>query len=144
MMGYRAWFDHHARAHRALVERLQHLSPLERLSYFRFESMCEHEPNFCSLYARGESCHLQSINCYWCACPFFRFHDEGVVRADGMRLYSRCARGLGCEYHHEGSVHHDCSGCLVAHDEGQIRHFLDQSWEETMRKCPLEDPKLLL
>ena len=77
-MTYQEWFETHASKHAVIMEKLTHLSDTEVIEYFRFENMVINEPDFCLLYTENKKCHeVEHLNCYWCACPYFRFNDSG-------------------------------------------------------------------
>ncbi|MBV5348753.1 hypothetical protein JZU61_03745, partial [bacterium] len=66
------------------MEKLTDLSESEVIEYFRFENMVVNEPKFCLLYAENKKCHeTEHLNCYWCACPHFRFNDKGFSTQEG-------------------------------------------------------------
>jgi hypothetical protein len=82
-MSYKKWFDAHAQKHKAIMNRLTHLSDEEVIVYFRFENMVKNENDFCPLFAENKKCHdTEELNCYLCACPNFRFKRRGI-RAGG-------------------------------------------------------------
>ncbi len=46
--------------------------------------MVEKENDFCLLYKDNKKCHdYEDLNCYLCACPYFRFDDEGISKKRG-------------------------------------------------------------
>jgi Zn-finger protein len=143
-MGYLEWFVSHAKKHGEIVERLSHLSDDEVIKYFRYENMRESEPQFCPLYAKGKKCHdMENLNCYLCACPYFRFDDEGLSVDDrGRRVKSLCSieskNSSTVEY--SDIVHLDCSLCNLPHREGFIKKHFSRDWFEVMRNCELPNP----
>lgn len=144
-MTYQEWFDNHARKHRAIVAKLSHLSDHEVIEYFRFENMVEKEREFCLLYADNKKCHeIEHLNCYWCACPYFRFNDEGLSIDEGITTYSKCSIDAkeGSQFHHDTSIHQDCTNCLIPHKEATIEKQFDRNWEETMGKAPPDLDKI--
>ncbi len=81
-MTYHDWFVQHAKKHREIVSRLEHLSDEEVIAYFRYGNMVVHEPDFCPLYARGTRCHeMEDLNCYLCACPHFQHAPYREIRS---------------------------------------------------------------
>jgi hypothetical protein len=145
-MSYREWYETHGKRHREIVERLraEGVGREEIIAYFDFENMCVHEPDFCPLYERHEKCHdMPRLNCYMCACPFFRFTDTPSVGSDGLRHYSFCSirARKARRFVHEDEEHLDCSKCLVPHHTGFIRKRFDYDWFEMMKASPLTPPK---
>jgi len=140
-MGYREWFERHGAKHRAIVDRLSHLSDAELIAYFRYDNMALHEPD--SLYAKGTKCHeMEDLNCYLCACPHFRFDDAGLgMEAEGVRkslcaINARDARSLA----HDGVIHCDCSACLLPHRESFIANVFDRNWFAIMERVASSYP----
>jgi len=140
-MTYAQWFDTHAKKHRTIVEKLrrQSFDEAQIIAYFDFEHMCEAEPDFCPLYADKTKCHAMPVlNCYLCACPYFRFSDAGIAKeADGTVLYSYCAVDAkdGRPMRFGDAVHHDCSGCTLPHRTGFVRKHFDDDWKTVMAAC---------
>ncbi|MEA1982421.1 MAG: hypothetical protein U9N39_02660, partial [Campylobacterota bacterium] len=92
-MSYISWFDEHAAKHKKIVDRLlaKGFNKEQIIDYFDFESMVENEKEFCPLYAQHKKCHdMEKLNCYLCACPNFRFKDEGVEKVEEKTKYSFC------------------------------------------------------
>ena len=86
-MSYQKWFEAHGNKHKEIMQKLTKLSDDEVIAYFRFENMCEKEPDFCPLFKEKRKCHeIESLNCYLCACPNFRFDDEGISKKEA-KLY---------------------------------------------------------
>ena len=143
-MGYEEWFRDFARRHRAIVEKLSHLSDEELVDYFDYDHMRIAHPDFCPLYRQGLKCHaMENLNCYLCGCPYFRFCDEGIDRIGGKVRYSLCsidARGGGTAESAE-AIHQDCSGCLLPHRKSFILRHFDRDWSRIMKDvdlCPKE------
>lgn len=62
-------------------EKLEGNTKQEIIEYFRFENMVKNEPDFCPLYKDNKKCHdMEDLNCYLCACPHFRFDDNGFKK----------------------------------------------------------------
>ena len=130
-MTYQEWFDAHASKHANIMAKLTHLRDDEVIRYFRFENMVQEENDFCPLYATNTRCHdTPELNCYLCACPYFRFNDTGLGIKEGKTVFSRCAIETphGGEFHTDHAIHHDCSGCLVPHQERYIAQIFDREW----------------
>ena len=139
-MSYIAWFEAHALKHKELVTKL-----LERgmdkesiIEYFDFENMLEHEKEFCPLYTDKQKCHdIPSLNCYFCACPNFRFSDNGVKKVENKTQYSYCEidskdGSLGV---YGVAIHQDCSKCSVPHLRSYVEKNFDLNWREAMQSC---------
>jgi len=141
-MSYSKWFEAHGKKHAAIMAKLTHLSDEEVITYFRFDNMVKHEPDFCPLYAENKKCHeMEDLNCYLCACPNFRFNDAGFEQKEGKTLYSTCAIASkdGDQYISEDAIHQNCAGCTVPHHESYIRKVFDRDWFKIMRKVPSGD-----
>ncbi len=141
-MSYSKWFEAHGKKHAAIIAKLTHLSDEEIITYFRFDNMVKHEPDFCPLYAENKKCHeMEDLNCYLCACPNFRFNDAGFEQKEGKTLYSTCAIDSkdGSQYISDDAIHQNCAGCTVPHHESYIRKVFDRDWFKIMRKVPSGD-----
>lgn len=140
-MSYKKWFDAHAQKHKAIMNKLTHLSDDEVIEYFRFDNMVQHEPEFCPLYGSNKKCHdMEELNCYLCACPNFRFNDAGFSVEEGKTLFSTCSIESpdGDRYVSEKAIHQNCAGCIVPHRESYIRKVFDRNWLTIMREVPCE------
>ena len=140
-MSYKEWFIAHASKHAAIMEKLTHLSDSEVIEYFRFENMVVNEPNFCLLYAENKKCHeTEHLNCYWCACPHFRFNDKGFSTHEGKTLYSTCSIDCkdGKRFIRNTAIHQDCTSCLIPHHEKTLKKDFNRNWRTTMEKAPCE------
>jgi len=140
-MTYQEWFETHASKHAVIIEKLSHLSNTEVIEYFRFENMVINEPNFCLLYAENKKCHeTEHLNCYWCACPYFRFKDSGFSTENGQTLYSTCSIDCkdGKRFISDTSIHQDCTHCLIPHQEKILKKDFNRNWRTTMEKAPCE------
>jgi hypothetical protein len=136
-MTYLEWFQTHGEKHRKIMEKLTRLSDEEVIAYFRFENMTAKEPDFCPLYAEGGKCHeMEVLNCYLCACPYFRFNDGGWFDKEGRTCYSTCSIDAkeGKRFVTENAVHQDCSDCLLPHKESFIRKVFKRDWFEIMKE----------
>lgn len=138
-MTYAQWFDTHGKKHRAIVEKLlqRGLNDDEIIDYFAFENMVENEPGFCPLYETPKRCHdIKDLNCYLCACPHFRFSDEGLHEKGDCRVKSECAIGNGSALRHEDVIHQDCSKCTIPHRKEYIQKHFSTDWFKIMGQCP--------
>ena len=136
-MAYSKWFRQHGEKHAKIMQKLTHLSDKEVIEYFRFDNMVEQEPDFCPLYAESKKCHeMEGLNCYLCACPWFRFDDNGLYSKNNRIYYSRCAIDAkeGEEFISGNSVHQDCSHCLLPHKASFIRKVFKRDWFAIMQE----------
>jgi hypothetical protein len=111
------------------------------IEYFDFDNMVEMEKDFCPLYVEGKKCHdIEKLNCYLCACPNFRFNDEGIETTDDKTKYSYCSidskKGELSTY--GDKIHQNCSGCDVPHVKKYIEDNFSFDWEEIMCECDLD------
>jgi hypothetical protein len=135
-MSYSTWFASHGQKHKNIMKKLEGLSDDEVITYFRFENMVKKEPDFCLLYKENKKCHeMEVLNCYLCACPNFRFNDEGLSQEENKVLYSSCdiKSKDGAQFVSDDAVHQDCSGCTVPHHEAYIRNHFSRDWFEVMQ-----------
>ncbi len=119
-LSYFEWFREHKAKQLLIFEKLakEKKSKKEIVEYFKYENMQKNEPNFCPLYAMNEKCHeMEHLNCYFCACPYFRFDDEGIKEENGLCVKSECAikSKKSSLFVHEGVAHLDCSKCTTPH-----------------------------
>lgn len=138
-MTYEEWFESHASKHAAIMQKLTHLADAEVIEYFRFENMVTNEPDFCLLYRENKKCHdIEHLNCYWCACPYFRFNDAGFSQQDGKTLYSTCSIESkdGAQFVSDTGIHQDCTSCLVPHRAKIIKKDFNRNWRITMEMAP--------
>jgi len=138
-MTYQAWFNAHASKHAAIMKKLTHLTDEEIIQYFRFENMVIHENDFCLLYAQNKKCHdIEHLNCYWCACPYFRFNDQGLEVIEEKTLYSTCSiqSKEGAQFISDNSIHQDCTNCLIPHQEKILKKEFNRDWRIIMEKAP--------
>jgi len=138
---YAEWYREHAKKHAAIVTKLDHLDRDALLEYFDFDHMKIAHPDFCPLYAEDRKCHdMEKLNCYFCACMHFRFHDSGIREVNGKTLYSECSidsknRGV---FESERGIHNDCSQCKVPHKTHVLKKYFSRDWKRVMRDCHLE------
>ena len=134
-MSYSSWFQSHGEKHKKIIEKLNHLSDNELISYFKFDNMVINEPDFCPLYADNKKCHdNEALNCYFCACPNFRFNDDGFEKQENRTLFSTCgiASKDGSQYISDDSIHQNCAGCFVPHSQSYIKKHFTRNWFEAM------------
>ncbi len=139
-MTYKEWFDEHAKKHAKILEKLVDLSDDEVIEYFRFDNMVQKEPDFCKLYKDNKKCHdMEALNCYFCACPNFRFNVDGIEKQGEKMLFSICNIDSkdGAQFIGEDYIHQNCSGCLVPHKESYIKKHFTRNWLEAMKEVPL-------
>lgn len=144
-MTYKEWFEAHGQKHQEIMNKLNELSDEEVIAYFQFENMMEKEPGFCPLYAEKKKCHkMEDLNCYLCACPYFRFDDKGLYVKDGRTYYSACSINAreGKEFVSDNAVNQDCSACLLPHKISFIRKVFKRDWFETMEESNAPNKRL--
>lgn len=130
-MSYFEWFTKHNQKHNTVIEKLkqQGFSKEQIIDYFVYENMAISESIFCPLYVKNIKCHNASyLNCFFCACPYFRFDDEGLEKKEGLVVKSQCAIDSlkALKFIHEGVEHLDCSKCTVPHSKSFVqKHFDD-------------------
>ena len=136
-MTYEEWFLKQGELHANVMKKLINKTNDEVIEYFKFENMVNNEPDFCPLYKENKKCHdMENLNCYLCACPNFRFKDEGFSKTeDGKTLYSVCSINSkdGDQYIGEDYIHQNCSGCIVPHREKYIKNHFNRNWFEVMK-----------
>lgn len=141
-MGYKSWFDNHAKKHKKIVDKLvaEGLTKEQIIDYFDFDNMVEKENDFCPLYKENKKCHdMESLNCYLCACPNFRFNDEGIKKVEEKTQFSFCAIESkdGEQGVYGEKIHQNCSGCKVPHHRSYVEKNFDLDWKKIMQKCNL-------
>ena len=139
-MSYEKWFDEHSCKHAEIMERLKNLTTDEVIEYFRFENMQKNEPYFCPLYAKNTKCHdIEELNCYLCACPNFRFDDEGFKKIEERNLKSFCSieSKKGALFKTDDAIHQDCSSCDVPHKKKYIKTVFSRDWKHMMKDVML-------
>ncbi len=141
-MSYSSWFDSHASKHKIIVDKLQRLSYSKGqiIDYFDFDNMLKHEPDFCPLYKDNKKCHdMESLNCYLCACPNFRFDDKGIKQIEKNTQYSFCdiESKDGRQGVYGDKIHQDCSTCKVPHHRTYVEKHFEYDWKKAMSRCSL-------
>lgn len=135
-MTYIEWYKTHGNKHHEIMQKLTKLSDEEVIKYFRFENMLEKEPDFCLLYKENKKCHdIPKLNCYLCACPSFRFDDQGLFMLASKTVYSICDINAkdGSSFESDEAIHQDCTKCLLPHQEGYIKKHFSRDWFEIMK-----------
>lgn len=138
-MTYLEWFEAHGTKHAKIMAKLTHLNDDEVIEYFRFENMVKNEHDFCLLYAENTKCHdMKNLNCYLCACPYFRFDDMGLQREGEKTLFSLCSIDSpeGDRFITGTAIHQNCTGCLIPHQESTIKKVFHRNWFAIMKKAP--------
>jgi hypothetical protein len=141
-MAYGEWFKKHANKHEHIVKKLlaQNYTKEQIVEYFDFENMKKHERDFCPLYAKDKKCHeIDLLNCYLCACPNFRFNDEGLKQVDNATQFSFCAIDSkdGRQGVYGTKIHQDCSQCSVPHHKEYVMKHFNLDWKIAMDRCKL-------
>ena len=139
-MNYKSWFNSHAKKHKKIIDKLlkKDYTKEQIIEYFNFENMVKMENDFCPLYADNKKCHdMSKLNCYLCACPNFRFNDEGLDTYNGFKILSKCDINNGEKFTNSGAIHHDCSKCTVPHHKAYIDKNFDLDWKKIMKECKI-------
>lgn len=140
-MSYMQWFMEHDQKHHLIVEKLkrQNFTKEQIIDYFVFENMVKVEPNFCLLYENKKKCHdIIYLNCYLCACPHFRFNDEGIeTKEAGFVVKSECSihSKNASKFTYEKVEHLDCSKCILPHTHIFVKKYFDEVWQKMMKDC---------
>ena len=137
-MGYSEWFEKHAAKHKKIVDKLvdKGFTQEQIIDYFDFDNMVENENDFCPLYKEPKKCHdMEKLNCYLCACPNFRFNDEGLGSYNEFKILSKCSIDNGEKFAGKGVIHQDCSSCSVPHHKAYIEKNFDLDWKKIMSEC---------
>lgn len=143
-MSYSQWFEEHASSHKKIVDKLvaQGKNKEQIIEYFEFENMVKNEKDFCPLYAEHRKCHdIEYLNCYLCACPNFRFKDEGIEQVGKKTKYSFCSIDSkdGSAGIYGDAIHQDCSKCSVPHVENYVAQKFELDWKKIMKDCSLPE-----
>jgi hypothetical protein len=141
-MTYTEWFDAHNEKHKAIVNKLlsQNFTRDEIIEYFEFSNMAKHEKEFCLLYETQKKCHnIAYLNCYFCACPHFRFNENGIKKIEEKTQYSFCSIDAkdGALATYGDAIHQDCSNCTVPHSKKYIEQKFEYEWKNAMKECSL-------
>jgi Zn-finger protein len=130
-MSYKSWFDNHAKKHKEIVDRLleKNFCKSEIIEYFRWENISKSDKEFCPLFKDNQKCHdIENLNCFLCACPHFRFDDDSEKQKSSCSINSKNGKLL--EFN--GTIHQDCSNCLIPHKENFISKVYKTSWLDIM------------
>jgi len=136
-MSYSQWFQEHGTKHQKILKKLDYLTDDEIITYFRFDNMVKMEPTFCPLYAKNSKCHdNKELNCYFCACPNFRFNETGFKKIKEQTLFSLCSIDSkeGTQYISPTAIHQNCANCFVPHSESYIKKYFTRDWFEAMQR----------
>lgn len=136
-MTYEDWYNEHAKKHKKIVDKLleKNYTKEQIIDYFTFENMVKMENDFCPLYKENKKCHdIEHLNCYMCACPNFRFNDDGLDTYNEFVILSKCNINNGSKLSYDGKIHQDCSNCTVPHHKPFISKNFDVNWKKTMKE----------
>jgi hypothetical protein len=100
--------------------------------------MVQNEPDFCPLYAKNKKCHdIEALNCYLCACPNFRFDDEGfeTIEEKPLKSYCNIDSDDGERFYGKDAIHQNCTKCSIPHSEAYIERLFKRDWFEIMQHC---------
>jgi len=139
-MTYTKWFEAHSKKHEKIVQKLvkSGYSKEKIVEYFDFDNMVDTEVDFCPLYKDKKKCHdMDELNCYMCACPNFRFDDNGIGTYNEFKILSNCDINNGKEFAANGVIHQDCSSCSVPHHKAYVLKNFSLSWQEMMKECKI-------
>lgn len=137
-MLYSEWVEDFYKKHRAIVIKLEQkgFSDDEIIEYFDYENMVKNEADFCPLYKMGKKCHdIKELNCYLCACPNFRYNDDGIGSYSSYKILSKCSINNGTSKGIDGAIHQDCTKCTVPHHRAYIKKHFDRDWLKIMKEC---------
>jgi len=141
-MSYLKWFEKHSQKHKNIVQKLlkQNKTKNEIIDYFEFENMVKNELEFCPLYAKNKKCHdIKYLNCYMCACPNFRFKDDGIKKVQDKTMFSYCFINSkdGRSGVYGNKIHQDCTNCCVPHKKEYIEQNYNEDFKIMMKECSL-------
>ncbi len=125
-MTYVEWFDDFHKKRDKIVQKFKNRSQEEIIEYFVFENMVKNEPDFCLLYKEKKKCHnMEYLNCFFCACPYFEFNDDGLKVENGITVKSRCliSSKNSSKFIYKNVEHCDCSNCIVPHTKKFVTKF---------------------
>lgn len=139
-MTYSQWFEQHAKKHKTIIAKLlaQNFTQEQIIEYFEFSNMAKQEKEFCLLYETQKKCHdIPYLNCYFCACPHFRFNENGTKKVDEKTQFSFCAIEAkdGTLATYGEAIHQDCSNCTVPHSKKYITQNFNLDWKDAMKAC---------
>lgn len=139
-MTYYKWFQEHSKKHQKLIEKLRskNLTDNQIIDYFDYDNMAKNEIDFCPLYRQHQKCHsIKHLNCFLCACPYFRFNDNGLYVKDGIVTKSLCSVNSKFSkfFVTNNERHLDCSSCKIPHTKAFMKNIVQKSWAEIMKNC---------
>jgi len=139
-MSYTSWLKQHTQKHQKIIQKLldKNYSQEQIIEYFDFDNMKQKEPEFCPLYAKDKKCHdMKELNCYICACPNFRFNEEGLGEYDSHPILSKCAinNGSTIASKKDGAIHQNCTNCTVPHHKSFVEKHFSLDLKEILQKC---------
>ena len=140
-MKYKTWLEEHSKKHKNIVDKLlkKGLDEDAIIDYFCYENMVQNENDFCPLYKKNKKCHeIEKLNCYLCACPYFRFNDDGLYTQDQHLVLSTCSINMGEKISHGNKTHHSCSKCTVPHRKSFIKKVFDYDHKNIMAKSEIK------
>ncbi len=89
--------------------------------------MVKNEVDFCPLYKDSKKCHdIEYLNCFFCACPYFVFDDNGLKQEKGITIKSKCSISSrkSLKFIYKNTEHCDCSNCTIPHNSKYISAHL--------------------
>lgn len=123
-MTYKEWHLSHQIKKNKILQKLSHMSDIEKVEYFKFENMVKNEPEFCLLYSEPKKCHdIEYLNCLCCDCPYFEFDDDRLPTKSSCTINSLDSS----IFEWEGVNHLDCSNCTIPHSKEFALKFLKES-----------------
>ena len=141
-MGYSDWVKNHAKKHKKIVDKLvaKKYTKEQIIDYFEYDNMVKEENDFCPLYAKNKKCHdMEYLNCYLCACPNFRFNEDGLGTYNEFKILSKCDINNGEKFANKGVIHQNCSKCTVPHHKPYVEKHFDLDWKKIMKRCNLDE-----
>ena len=117
-MTYEEWNKEHIVKRSEILKKLKGKSYKEIREYFQYNNMMINEPDFCGLYKTKTKCHnMKNLNCFCCACPYFKYNDDGLYKKGEYTVYSECSINSmkGKEFIYQNTIHQDCSYCTIPH-----------------------------
>jgi len=141
-MSYSSWVQNHYKKHKEIVKKLisKNFTEDEIIEYFDFDNMKKNEIDFCPLYKKDKKCHnIEKLNCYICACPNFRFNDNGLDIYDNHKIVSRCNINNGEKISSKnGDIHQNCTNCTVPHHKSYVKKHFNLDWLEIVKECEVK------
>lgn len=137
-MSYSNWIEEHSSKHKKIIDKLvqNKFDEEQIIEYFNFDNMVIKEPDFCPLYIENKKCHeMDSLNCYLCSCPNFRFKDDGIKKIQNNIQYSFCDINSqdGRQGIYANAIHQDCSRCSIPHHKAYVKKHFNLNWYQIMQ-----------